>query len=223
MGMGGNTNNNNTNNNSNNNQNNNENNENNNFVEDIDNIYEVFLNFLKKEPHNKDISIYLKFLFHDIKSVRNDDISSINLSKKNITSIKNEYLNNFIDKISEFSNSNKNIYKSKSSKIIKTVKENSKKIKPFINIIDNKLKDIQASENAPNIKFNNNTNLKLKKNIFEIKEGFKYKIGELLLRFLFNYSHQELEGGRPLYQYHSQKNFMKVLKILWIIVLIRKI
>merc|ERR1711916_266716 len=108
MGMGGNTNNNNTNNNSNNNQNNNENNndnnENNNFVEDIDNIYEVFLNFLKKEPNNKDISIYLKFLFHDIKSVRNNDISSINLSKKNITSIKDEYLNNFMNKISENKN-----------------------------------------------------------------------------------------------------------------------
>ena len=149
---------------------------------------------------------YLSKLSHD--KVSTNEVRDL------IFKAKNEHLNIFINKISEFSNSNKDLYKKKSVKIIEKVVENNKKIKPFIKIIDEKLKDLQSKENAPNIKFSNNGNLKLKKNIFEIKESFKYKIGELLVRFLFSYSHNELfaeTGGLFNVNYISQRKFYETL------------
>lgn len=179
-------------------------NENNELNYNLDNTYVKFIEFIKKEPNKKDLITYLKFIFHDFKIIKDDDVN-----KNNFNSLKNNFVSDVKNKLINLSNSNIKIQKNKSDKLIKKIKENAYKIKPFGQLIDKKLKNLKASENAPNIKFNNNINLKVKKNIFSINSSFKYKIGELLMRFLFTLTIKELNDidGQPFIGYNNQKDF----------------
>ena len=180
------------------NKNNFENNNNdniNNNENTIENNSEKTFEFLKSFFNNgdtEDLTIFLKFVFFDFYIVRNDPSRT-----KNLESEKDKIINNFRNKLNNFVNSDKNIQKNKSAKLLKKISENKKKIKVFYLQIKKKLKEILLKEDAENIKFDSDLNLKINDNIFEINEPFKFKIGELLLRILFYKTSIELNPSDP--------------------------
>lgn len=160
-------------------KNNENNNSNNNINNNTENLLNKFLLYIKNDK--EDLYTFLKFLFFDIKNVQK---KNLNISS-NYNTIKNSITNDFKNKINDYLNSNKNIQKTKSLKLIKKVQNNYIKTKKYLIIVKKKLREIELKNNSPNIKFNNIINIKTVGNCLYIDNNFKYKIGELVSRFLF--------------------------------------
>ena len=180
------------NNNNNNNYNNNNNNNNNNYnnTKILDNYY-LYLNQSKYDSYN-----YLKFLFFDIKNINYNEIDDkyFQTKKQQIKYdlIIDDIVDDFKNKINDYSTESKNLYRNKSKKIMERIKNNYKNTLKILIIVKKNLKELEIKNNSPNIKFNKFNNLKLKNNIFFINNNFRYTAGELVARFLFLESKSEM-------------------------------
>ena len=98
-----------------------------------------------------------------------------------------------------------------------TLFENSKKFENMYKTIEKKYKEIKLNEENTNINFNNNINLSIQDNPLFIKDKFRFKIGELIMRFLFHYTNNQLyseyfRGTNLELTYDNQLEFYKFKK-----------
>ena len=155
----------------------------------------------------KDIKTFLEFLFTDIIKVKLENIKSYN-----IDFFKNNITNDFKDKLQDLLNTNI-VYQNKITKKLGILKEKSLKFENMYKIMEKKYKEIKLNEENTNINFNKNVNLKIEDNPLYIKSSFKFRIGELISRFLFYYTNKILNpqyyksNNSELKKYKSQLKF----------------
>jgi len=156
---------------------------NNNLEKEKNSLFLIFNNLLLQ--NRNDLSNYIKFIFYDLIQLKKDKIVS---STNNLDTLKNSILDKIKNKLNNYTYSNVQLKKDKTIKLIDKIKNNRKKIIPFYLEVKKKVEELSIKKNSNDIKFNENIDFKLKNNIFEIDTGFKFKIGEFLMRFLFLYT-----------------------------------